>query len=131
MALGHPGPPSNHRGDQLALDPSRKPTLFLSTSHLLPLGSRPNLLDLTLHPLVSLPMSQIAGTSKPPGCYLSPLAACLPFSPWWGSQEACNCIPDTDCSFAPPTTRPEPHSTHPVSGSALGNLDRACFHSAQ
>ncbi|XP_025127012.3 uncharacterized protein LOC112580837 [Bubalus bubalis] len=25
----------------------------------------------------------------------------------------------------------EPHSTHPVSGSALGNLDRACFHSAQ
>lgn len=52
-------------------------------------------------------MSQLAGTSKPPGCYLSPLAACLPFSPWWGSQEACNWIPDTDCSLqAPPPPAP-------------------------
>ena len=30
MALGRPGPPSNHRGDQLALDPSRKPILPFS-----------------------------------------------------------------------------------------------------
>ena len=129
MALGHPGPPSNHRGDQLALGLSRKPTLPFSP----PPTCCPRAVLLTswiyLCPLVSLPMSQLAGTSKPPGCYLSPLATCLPFSPWWGSQEACNWIPDTDCSLQAP--RPEQPSTHPVSGSALGNLDRACFHSAQ
>ena len=51
-------------------------------------------------------LSQLTGASKPPGCYLSPLAACLPFSPWWGSQAACNWIPDTASSLQAPPPPP-------------------------
>ena len=103
MALGHPRSCPTTGVTDLLL--TRAGSRFSLSLYLPPpaQGSPPNLPDLTSILLFLCPLSQLAGASKPPGCYLSLLAACLPFSPWWGSQAACNWIPDTDSSLqAPP-----------------------------
>ena len=80
MALGHPRSCPTTGVTDLLL--TRAGSRFSLSLYLPPpaQGSPPNLPDLTSILLFLCPLSQLAGASKPPGCYLSLLAACLTLS---------------------------------------------------